>query len=560
MRWLIYCVCLAVFPGQVFASEDTDKPRLIVQITVDGLRNDLLTRYRSGFGSGGFLRLIENGVWYTNAHHLHANTETIVGHATLATGAHPAQHGMVGNVWLDQARGILRYNIEDPEHPVLQVPGFQGEGDQVDPAQAIARAGGRSPKNMLVSTFGDELYKSNNGRSKVIGVSGKDRGAVAMAGHTGKAFWLSTATGAFETSTYYYDAYPDWALAWNAKRPADAVIGTAWELADDPRSYLFADNDDRPYEVDLRGFGRTFPHTYGTPEDGLFYTQVLIGPIGDELTADFAKAAIRAEELGGDDYPDFLSVSFSSVDAVNHFFGPSSLENEEIMRRLDRTLADFFSFVDEEVGHENVLYVLSADHGMPEMPEYMAQLGFTVERNFNGELQEELNERIAAEFGVSEAVKYFFRPYLYLDHDEIDATGVAVREIEQFIVDDLMARDGITMAMPREPFPEQIGHMLEEPIRRNFHPQRSGDIYVAQSPYSFLFEKGPAAVMHGSPWRFDTHVPIIVSGTTIAPRIVNRFVGTVDIAPTLSLKLGATLPSGSSGGSLTEVFIEPLTK
>ena len=502
----MFCLLMTAVPGHLFASQNTEKTQLIIQITVDGLRGDLISRYRSGFGPDGFLRLIENGVWYTNAHHLHANTETIVGHATLATGAHPAQHGMVGNVWLDQTLGILRYNIEDPEHPVLQVPGFQGEGDQVDPAQAIASAGGRSPKNMLVSTFGDELYKSDNGRSKIIGISGKDRGAVAMAGHTGKAFWLSTASGAFETSTYYYDAYPDWVLAWNAKRPADAAIGTVWELADEPESYLFADKDDRPYEVDLRGFGRTFPHTYGAPEDGLFYTQVLIGPLGDTLTADFAKSAIRAEELGKDEYPDFLSVSFSSVDAVNHFFGPSSLENEDIIRRLDRTLADFFAFVDEEVGRENVLYVLSADHGMPEMPEYMSELGFTVERNFNGELQEELNGQIAREFGVSEAVRYFFRPYLYLDHEKIDAKGVAVRDIERFIVDSLMVRDGIAMAMPREPFPEQIGHMLEEPIRRNFHPQRSGDIYVAQSPYSFLFEKGPAAVMHGSPWRFDTHV------------------------------------------------------
>lgn len=554
LRRLIFYLVLSTLPVQAFANEDAENPRLIVQITVDGLRGDLLSLYQSSFGPDGLRRLMDGGVWYKNAHHLHANTETIVGHATLATGAHPAQHGMIGNVWLDQARGQLSYNIEDAQYPVLRLPGFGGEGEQVDPAQAIASTSGRSPKNMLVSTFGDELYKSTNRRSKVIGVSGKDRGAVAMAGHSGKAFWMSTATGAFETSAYYFDEYPDWVLEWNAKRLADAAIGTNWDLLGDPETYIFFDNDDRPFEVDLKGFGRTFPHTYGAPEDGLFYTQVLIGPLGDALTADFAKTAIRSEQLGKDSHPDFLSVSFSSVDAVNHFFGPSSLENEDIVRQLDRTLADFFSFVDGEVGAEHVLYVLSADHGMPEMPEHMVEFGFTVERNFNEDLLTELNAEISEELGISEAVKFFFRPYLYLDHKTIAASGVLVREVERKIVDSLMARDGIAMAMPREPFPEQVGHFLEQPIRRNFHPQRSGDIYVVQAQYSFLFEKGVVAAMHGSPWRYDTHVPIIFLGPKTKPEHVVRFVGTTDIASTLSILFGTTLPSGASGSVLQEVW------
>ena len=139
----------------------------------------------------------------------------------------------------------------------------------MDPAQAAAVASGRSPKNILASTFGDELYKSNNGRSKVIGISGKDRSAVAMAGHTGAAYWMSVATGAYETSTYYHDTYPDWVLDWNAERPADAVFGGEWALHDPIESYLLAENDDRPYEADLKGFGRTFPHPYGDPAGGL---------------------------------------------------------------------------------------------------------------------------------------------------------------------------------------------------------------------------------------------------------------------------------------------------
>ncbi|MEH6836794.1 MULTISPECIES: alkaline phosphatase family protein [Falsihalocynthiibacter] len=533
---------------------DASDIRLVVQITIDGFRGDLLNRYEPNFGPNGFRRMTENGVWYTDAHHMHANTETIVGHATLATGAHPSEHGMFGNSWFNRADGRLGYNIEDPNFELLPVPGFDGEGEQLDPTQTLAETSGRSPANLLATTFGDELFKSNNGRSKIIGISGKDRSAVAMAGHVGKAFWMSVETGAFESSTYYYDAYPDWAIDWNSERPADVAIGTEWSLNDPIDTYLLAENDDRPYETDLKGFGRTFPHSYGSPADGLYYSQALVSPLGDKLTASFGKAAVLGEELGKDEAVDYISLSFSGVDATNHFFGPSSLENEEMVRMLDRTLADLFTFLDEEVGQDHLLLVLSADHGMPEMPEYMAAQGHASERNGHTALADELNGEIKASFGVDGTIKAFFRPYIYLDHEVIEAAGVDQREIERLIVDSLAARPGISMAMPSVPFPEQRDSFLEGPIRRNFHPSRSGDIYVVQSPYSFLLDPGAVAAMHGSPWRYDTHVPILFEGPGIEPARISRRVGTIDVAVTLSNFFGTTMPSGASGSVLSEVF------
>ncbi|WP_411572528.1 alkaline phosphatase family protein [Tropicimonas sp. TH_r6] len=374
-----------------------------------------------------------------------------------------------------------------------------------------------------------------------------------MAGHVGKAFWMATDTGAYQTSSYYYDAYPDWVIAWNADRPADAAVGTDWTLSDPIDSYLLAANDDRFYETDLKGFGRSFPHPYGAPKDGLNYTQVLLSPLGDQLTASFGKAAVLGEGLGRDDAVDDLSLSFSGVDATNHFFGPSSLENEEMVRSLDRTLADLFAFLDAQVGADRVLYVLSADHGMPEMPEFMAAHGHGAERNGHKALAEELNFEIADAFGVEPAIKAFFRPYIYLDHEVIAEAGADTRAIERLIVDELGARPGIAMAMPREPFPEQRGDFLEGPIRRNFHPARSGDIYVVQSPYSFLLDPGAIAVMHSSPWRYDTHVPIIFAGPGIEPRQVADRVATTDVAVTLADIFATTQPSGASGTVLRDV-------
>lgn len=535
-------------------AKDTSSIRLIVQITVDGLRGDLLDRYGNSFGPDGFRRLTERGVWFRDAHHMHANTETIVGHATLATGAHPSEHGMIGNAWFDRGDDRLIYNIEDPDFELLPLPGIEGEGLQLDPTQAAAAVTGRSPANILASTFSDELYKSNAGRSKIISVSGKDRSAVAMAGHVGKAYWMSVETGAYQTSTYYHQTYPDWVLRWNADRPADAAIGTDWALRDPAGSYLLAEQDDREYETDLKGFGRTFPHPYSEPESGLYYTQVLLSPLGDELTASFGKAAVLGEAMGQDDNVDFLSLSFSGVDATNHFFGPSSLENEEMVRALDRTLADFFAFLDQQVGADSVVYVLSADHGMPEMPELMAEYGFTVARNGHTELADQLNAEIAGAFGVEQAIRAFFRPYIYLDDKVIADAGADQRAIERLIVDRLSTRPGIAMAMPKTPLPEQKGDFLEDLIRRNYHPLRSGDIYVVQSPYSFLLDPGAIAVMHGSPWRYDTHVPILFAGPGIDPVKVNRRVATTDIAVTLSRMFGTTIPSGADGTVLIEAM------
>ena len=193
----------------------TEKPRLILQITVDQMRGDLPTRYRERLGEGGLRYLLDEGVHYNNAHHAHANTETVVGHTTLATGANPAAHGMVGNLWFDRNAGKTVYNIEDPEYSILTEGAGVDADTEVDPTQKAASSDGRSPRSILTSTFGDELSIATAGRAKVFGVSVKDRGAVSMAGHTGKAFWFSKSAGQFVTSNYYYGKYPEWVVQWN---------------------------------------------------------------------------------------------------------------------------------------------------------------------------------------------------------------------------------------------------------------------------------------------------------------------------------------------------------
>lgn len=549
---LLLALLIQSISSNLYAESKSDV-KLVLQITIDGLRADLLNRYQENFAEGGFRYLLDEGVVYTNAHYQHANTETIVGHTTLATGAFPSAHGMVGNVWYDRKAGELSYNIEDPASPLLPSRKNITSGEQLDPSQKLSRTRGRSPDAILAATFSDGLAAYYGGRSKIFGVSGKDRSAVAMAGHVGKAFWYSTDTGDMVTSKYYYDDYPQWASDWNALRKAERYAGTSWQLLNEKSTYLLAGQDDRSYETDLKGYGRVFPHPFGSIDDKLFLTRLLVSPVGDKLLLDFSKKLISTEQLGQDDIPDYLSISFSAVDAVNHFFGPSSLENEDTVLQLDRTLADLFKYIDKTVGLKNTLIVLSADHGMADMPEYMTEQGYKVGRIKQQTITEAANNVGKKQFGIDSIVRFFFRPYLYLDEDKIAKAKLPIAEVERAIAVALSDVEGIALAVPSSGFASLQSGPVVEQIQRNYHPSRSGDIYVVQQPYWFMFESGPIAVMHGSPWRYDTHVPIIFAGAQIDDEIVNRLVHPVDVAPTIANFLGMTSPSSATGSPLEEV-------
>ena len=536
------------------------KPKLILQVTVDQLRGDLPTRYYDRLGEGGFKYLWEQGLVYSNAFHEHANTETIVGHTTLATGAQPAVHGMVGNLWLDRTTGRTTYNIEDPDYKLLSKGADVNAKTEIDPTQKAAKTEGRSPTAIMVSTFGDELKVNSNGKAKVYGVSIKDRGAVAMAGHAGKAFWFSKASGEFVTSNYYYDEYPKWVMDWNAKNVLQAYANKTWSLLHDQKSYLFGDSDDREWETDLAGFGRTFPHPYG-PADGKYYTTLLTtSPAGDEITLDFAKTLLVAEQLGKDDITDYLSVSFSSTDYVGHLFGPSSLESEDNILRLDRSLAKLFAAVDKQVGLKNTLIVLSADHGGPDTPGYLNAMnisaGYIDPSSWS---KEAAIVRLKKQFNIhGKLIEKYEHPYLYLSKSVIDNKEIDHQALEAALAKELVALPGISMAVSSKAL--QRGNLPETPlyqaIRNNFYAKRSGDIYIVFEPNWFIndFDSLVVASTHGSPWRYDSYVPIVFAGANIDSERVSRQVHTVDIATTLSAYVGIKPPSGAFGQVLGEVL------
>ena len=552
---LMLLVVTAVAPS-AYAKENAEDIRLVLQLTVDGLRADLLARYSDRFTEDGFMFLKRHGTVFANAHYQHANTETIVGHSTLATGAQPSVHGMTGNVWFDAEAGELSYNIEDADFPLIPSRDRELIGEQVDPAQKLARTSGRSPRALLAETFTDKLKAHTGGHAKIFAVSGKDRGAVALAGRAGKAFWMSTDSGDFITSSYYYETYPQWVVRWNAQRKAQALANKQWVLLNELDTYLLGHQDDRPYETDLRGYGRVFPHRFGGVDDKLLYTKILVSPYGDRLTADFAMQILISEQLGKDSVPDFLSVSFSGVDAVNHFFGPSSLENEDMMLRLDRTLADLLKFIDSRIGLAHTLVVLSADHGMAELPEYKAEMGFDAGRLTSDVILDAAARFGKRKYGRKDLVKFYFRPFIYLNDEELSAADLDKDKVGAAMAAALTNEPGIYLAITARGVERSPPSKLMQQIRNNLHPIRSGDIYIVQNPYWFNFDKGPVAGMHGSPWNYDTHVPVIFAGSQINSQVIYRQIQPADVAPTLAALLGMSPPASAQGTVLPEVFYD----
>lgn len=449
---LLLVAALSALAGAAATSSADDRrslPRLVVQITVDQLRGDLVGRDLDRMGEGGFRYLLDKGVVYLDAHHAHANTETIVGHATLATGAHPSAHGMIGNVWFDRRLNRLTYNIEDPDYPILTAGAGVDKNGEIDPTQRLAKTDGRSPRAIMTSTFSDEMAIRYGERSKIFAVSVKDRGAVSMGGHAGKAFWFSKKAGEFITSKFYYDVYPEWVTEWNAKRLPFAYAGKSWELLLDKASYRNAGRDDMPYETKLPGFGRVFPHPYGASDGKLFATLLTTSPAGDELTVDFAKALIEAEKLGQDEVPDYLSVSLSSTDYVGHLFGPSSLETEDQILRLDRQIADLLGFIDERVGIDKTLIVLSADHGAADPPGYLNELGINASYINPKDWDTAPGlARIKERFGIGkELISSYFHPYIYLDTEAIEKAGQSKADVERAVADEVMKLPGVALAL-----------------------------------------------------------------------------------------------------------------
>lgn len=514
-----------------------DRPRLIVFLVVDGLPQRQVVDYQAQLAPDGLRRFLERGAWFANAHYAHANTQTAPGHATMLTGAYPHRTGIIANEWRDPATGELEYNTGDPAAAYI--------------GHRTNRLDGTSPKNLRAETVGDVLRRLD-ARSKVIAISGKDRGAILPGGKTGTAYMYQAQTGQFASTTYYMKAHPQWVNEFHAGKPADAYFGKEWRPLLEDQAYSRSLPDQQKWYAKSGG---KLPMKLGEGMDApgpALYSAVLRSPFGDELTLAFARAAIPGEELGRDDAPDILSVSLSSHDYINHGFSAESRISHDHLLHLDRLLERFFRDLDAAVGKDRYLAVLTADHGFMPAPEVSQSQGRDSGRLSGGQLIARLNAGLAQRFGPGQWALGLSAQAVVLNRALIAERKIDAAALEEEARKLLMAEPAVAAAYTRSEIEGGggAGAPFLEAVRRTWDHERSADIQVVLKPY-WMFSSSTSMTTHGSPHPYDTQVPILLYGPRwVRAGRVDARAEVVDIAPTLARILGIPPPSSSEGTPL----------
>src|SRR5471032_839490 len=523
-------------------------PKLVVVLVVDGLPNEQVQRYRDQFGQGGkggLRRMLDQGASFSNAHQAHGITVTAIGHSAVLTGAYPYVHGIIGNNWIDPITKKSVYCTEDSNYTYI--------GEETKPSD------GTAPTRLKVDTLGDQLRYATGSRSKVVTVSGKDRGAILLAGKTGTAYMYMDKSGNFASSTFYMKAHPAWVQQYQAGKPQDRYYGKSWTPLLPEAAYA-ADASEDLNQVKPGAHNR-LPYAYYSESgeiDAGYYSSLKTGPFLDQLTLDFARAAVEGENLGRNPagVPDLLGVSLSAHDYVNHAFGPESKMSHDHLQRVDRMLGDFFNYLDQRVGMDNVLVVLTADHGFPNTPEFSRTQHIDAQRIDGAKLMNALDQHLSEKFGGAKLLSAWSLPNIHLDYAQIDKSGLKREEVETAAARYLLAQNGIVEAYTRTQLESGAANTtrIATLMRRAWNREASGDLMVVTKPY-WYFGTGTSGTSHGSPYAYDTNVPLMIMGKRwIKPGAYGQYAEVVDIAPTLANLLHVRPPAGSEGRVLTETL------
>lgn len=536
--WGIFILLLVVF-GPASAQTTTGKPKLIVGIVVDQMRQDYLYKYADRYSQDGFKRLMNGGFMMKNGHYNYIPTYTGPGHASVYTGTTPATHGIISNSWYVKSTGKSIYCAGDST--VTNVGGTPGNG-QI------------SPRNLLTTTITDELRFSSNKRSKVVGVAIKDRGASLPAGHLGDAYWFDSENGEFMTSSYYHAELPAWVTSFNSKKLADSYLEQTWETLYPISTYKQSIADDNEFEAPFIGKDSpTFPYnlselrgTNGGP--GLIAST----PFGNSLTLDFAIAAIEGENLGKGNDTDFLAVSFSSPDYIGHRFGPTSVEVEDNYLRLDQEMAKLLSYLDKTIGQGQYLIFLTADHGVADVATYMESENVPAGNLNTSYITGQLKGYMAAQFGEGDWILNVSNEQVFLNEKLARDKDVDLDDIEEELARFLLRFRGIKevytgTTMKTSAFEEGRAHLLQN----GFNHKASGNLLLILEPG--WLTGGARGTSHGTSFTYDTHVPILFYGWNVKPGSSTRYATVTDIAPTLSMMLGIRLPNGATGQPIHEI-------
>lgn len=523
---------------------NNERPKLVVGIVVDQMRWDYLYKFYDRYGNDGFKRMLNEGFTAENTLIPYVPTFTAIGHSTVYTGSVPAIHGIAGNDFYIKATQKRMYCTQDDS--------VNGVG--LDPND---KDGKMSPKNLLTSTITDELKLATDFKSKVIGISLKDRGAILPAGHFGDAaYWM--VDGNWISSSFYMKDLPKYVKDFNKTDFTAKFLKDGWNTLYPLESYFQHTPDDNPYEgYYVKDEKVTFPIKTGEIMVKNGRDVIKATPFGNTITLNFAKEVLVNEDMGNNpaNVPDFLAVSLSSTDYVGHQFGINSAKIEDTYLRLDKDLGEFFKFLDQKIGKGNYTVFLSSDHGAAHNPQ------FIVDEKGNGgffakkEISKAMDDVLKAEFGVEKLVYATSNYQVHLDHKIIDSNNLDSEKIKSTIIKFLKKQEGVAFVADMDKLSQaSIPEKLKQMAINGYNYKRSGDIQVILEPQWYDGYGYTTGTTHGSWNPYDSHIPLVFMGWGIKPGNTNAPTFMTDIASTLSALLHISQPNGNIGNPITDLL------
>ena len=512
-----------------------ERPKLVVGIVVDQMRWDYLYRYQKRYTDGGFKRLLGEGFSCENTMIPYVPSVTAIGHTCIYTGSVPSIHGIAGNNFVKDGKKV--YCTDD---------------DSVKPVGTTSVAALMSPRNLWVSTIGDEMKIASNGRAKVVGVALKDRASILPAGHNPNgAFWFDDQTGCFITSSYYMDRLPKWVEAFNDKRLPEQYLSQKWNTLYPKNTYTESTTDENEYENGIReGVKATLPLNLPELYKKYGYGIIRNTPFGNSLTLDMAKAAIDGEQLGADDETDLLAVSCSSTDYIGHQVGTHAIETEDTYLRLDKAIADFLAYLDSKVGKGNYLVFLSADHGAMNNAAFLQDRRIPAGSWDASATAKKLNHVLAKEYPeAGDIVKTVMNYQVFFNRDVIKSKQLDFDNIKQTVVNVLKEDPSVLYACDMaKASTESIPEEVKFRIINGYNRERSGDVVIILKPN--FYAHGMKGTDHGAWNSYDTHIPLVFMGWGIKHGATTKQTFMTDIAPTIAAMLHVQAPNGCVGKSI----------
>lgn len=517
----------------VVNSTDSDRPKLVVGLVIDQMRWDFLYRYADKYGSTGFKRLMREGYNCQNTHINYIPSYTACGHTCIYTGSVPALHGIVGNEWYVREAKARTYCTDDTAYKIVGIGGLKGN---------------TSPRNLITTTITDELRLATNFQSKVIALSLKDRSSVLPGGHTANGvYFMDYAAGNFISTTYYMKELPNWVTKFNEQKLVKKYIDQNWATLLPLEQYIESTDDDMPFERAFKGEDKpVFVHK--TSEIFKVNPEVIVNsPYGNQITLEFAKAAIAGENLGKNTVTDFLAVSLSSTDYIGHQFGPNSIEIEDCYLKLDKELGSFLTYLDEKVGKGNYMLFLTADHGAAHATGFLQQHGIPAGSSAAPDsVRKNLNAELSNKFGTGEWVETYDNMQVYLNEGLMADKKIAREDLFETIRSYMMKQESVANVIDLHNLSSStLQSNLKELATNGYNAKRSGDIQIFFNPgWIEGYTKGTS---HGTAYPYDTHIPLIFYGWKVPHVEDSSPTYMTDIAPTVAQLLHIQEPNGTVG-------------